>query len=71
MVCTIDDALLCSRAKTNFMGEANNKKNKTLFGIGFVLSLAGMLALIAYQPQFFWLLLPSTLTFFARYLDVI
>lgn len=53
------------------MGESENKKSKSIFGIGFVISLAGMIALLAYQPQFFWLLLPFVLTFAARYMDVI
>jgi hypothetical protein len=53
------------------MGESENKKSKTLFGVGFVISLAGMVALLMFQPQFFWLLLPFVLTFAARFMDVI
>ncbi|MEI7803512.1 MAG: hypothetical protein WCI97_12740 [Bacteroidota bacterium] len=53
------------------MGEAENKKSKALYGIGFLLSVGLMVALLMIYPGIFWISLPFVFTCGVRYMDII
>ena len=53
------------------MGEAENKKSKAIYGIGFLLSVAATAALLMFMPSLFWTALPFVFTFGVRFMDII
>ncbi len=58
-------------SKKSAMGEAENKKSKAIYGIGFLLSVAATAALLMFMPSLFWTALPFVFTFGVRYMDII
>ncbi len=53
------------------MGEAENKKSKTIYGVGFILSVAGTAAMLFFMPSLFWIMLPFVFTFGVRFMNII
>ena len=53
------------------MAEAENKKSKAIYGVGFILSIGLMVALLMIYPGLFWISLPFVFTFGVRYMNVI
>ena len=53
------------------MGETAAKSSRPLDLILFLVSLAVLVFLLMFYNEWFWLALPSTLTYLVRWLDVI
>ncbi|TSA49203.1 MAG: hypothetical protein D4R43_04220 [Sphingobacteriales bacterium] len=62
---------MLARAKNKTMGEAENKKSKAIYGVGFLLSLVATAALLMFMPGLFWTALPFVFTFGVRFMDII